>query len=440
MANYGSMRHQHDSEAVRFDAYLELLAERCGHADRREPLRAYVTGLMLPGDRKSIEPMAARIDPRRVRARHQAMHHLVANAPWDDRALLATIRDYALTGLERHGSIAAWIVDDTGFPKKGKHSVGVARQYCGLLGKQDNCQVAVTVSLANRAMSIPAAYRLYLPEEWVKDAERRKAAGVPPEIVFQPKWRIALNEIRELVMDDVPRAPVVADAGYGDTTAFRDGIAELGLSYAVAVKGGTTVWLKGNTPLPPARWKGTGRPPTLLRRDAEHQPVTIEAAARSLPKSAWKSVRWREGTKGSMRSRFARMRVTPAHRDYWRSETRPEEWLVFEWPMDAAAPTKFWLSNAPPSAPFDELIQLITLRWRIERDYQELKSEFGLDHYEGRGWRGFHHHGVLSIAAYAFLAAERARLSPPQPLAFLKAAPIPKGFRPRGSPVAPGAA
>jgi SRSO17 transposase len=232
----------------------------------------------------------------------------------------------------------------------------------------------------------------------------------------------------------------VADAGYGDTTAFRDGIAELGLSYAVALKSGTTIWLKGTKPLPPAPWKGVGRRPTLLRRDEKHQPITIEAAASELPRRAWKSVRWREGTKGSMRSRFARIRVTPAHRDYWRSETRPEEWLLIEWPSGAAAPTKFWLSNVPAAASFDEHVQLVTLRWRIERDYEELKSEFGLDHYEGRGWRGFHHHGVLSIAAYAFLAAERARLSPPQPLAFLKAAPIPKGFRPRGSPVAPGAA
>lgn len=429
-----------NSEQRRFSAFVELLAERCGHADRHEPLRAYVTGLMLPGDRKSIEPLAARVYAELVPAHHQAMHHFIANAPWDERSLLATIRDYGLAGLERHGPVAAWIVDDTGFPKKGKHSVGVARQYCGVLGKQDNCQVAVTVSLANRAMSIPAAYRLYLPEEWASDKERRKAARVPDEITFQPKWRIALDEIRALVDDDVPRAPIVADAGYGDTTAFRDGIAELGLSYAVAVKGGTTVWPRGTAPLPPARWKGIGKRPTLLRRNAKHQPVTIGVLANELPKTAWKSVRWREGTKGSMRSRFARVRITPAHRDYWRSEARLEEWLLLEWPVGAKAPTKFWLSNAPASAPFEELVQLVTLRWRIERDYEELKSEFGLDHYEGRGWRGFHHHGVLSIAAYTFLIAERARLSPPQPLAFLKAAPIPKDFRPRGSPVAPGKA
>ena len=440
MARYESMARPRDSEQQRFDAFLELLAERCGHADRREPLRAYIKGLMLPGDRKSVEPMAARIDPRHVRARHQAMHHFVANAPWDDRSLLATIREYALPGLERHGPVAAWIVDDTGFPKKGTHSVGVARQYCGLLGKQDNCQVAVSVSLCNRSVSFPAAYRLYLPEDWASDTERREAAGVPDEIKFQPKWQIALDEIRGLVADDVPRAPVVADAGYGEITAFRDGITELGLSYAVAVKGGTTIWPMGTAPLPPARWKGKGRPPTLLRRDADHRPVKIETLASALPKSAWKLMRWRDGTKGPMRSRFARIRVIPAHRDYWRSETRPEEWLVIEWPPGTSEPTKFWLSNAPKAAPFDELVQLIMLRWRIERDFEELKSEFGLDHYEGRGWRGFHHHGVLSIAAYAFLAAERARLSPPQPLAFLEAAPLPRGFRPRGSPAAPGAA
>jgi SRSO17 transposase len=348
--------------------------------------------------------------------------------------------DYALAALERHGPVAAWVVDDTGIPKKGDHSVGVARQYCGALGKQDNCQVAVTVSLANRALSIPATYRLYLPEEWAAATARRKAAGVPSDVAFQTKWQIALGELHHLIEQQVPRAPVLADAGYGDATAFREGIAELGLSYAVMVKGGTTVWPPGSAPLGPRRWSGRGRPPKRLRRDATHRPVSLEALATTLPKTAWKTVDWRTGTKGPMRSRFARVRVIPAHRDHLRVEPRAEEWLLIEWPREAAQPTKYWLSNAPPTAPFEDLVQLVTLRWWIERDYEELKSEFGLDHYEGRGWRGFHHHGVLAIAAYAFLVAERARLSPPQPLAFLQAASLPRGFRPRGAPPAPGAA
>ena len=419
---------------LRFDEYLERLGDALGHADRRDPLRAYLTGLLIPGERKSVEPMAARIDPRHTRARHQSLHHFVAASPWDDEAALAVARDHALDQLERHAPVAAWVVDDTGHPKKGKLSVGVARQYCGVLGKQDNCQVAVSVSLVNATMSVPAAYRLYLPETWAKDKGRRELAGVPRDVVFATKWEIALREIERLLRDDLPRAPVLADAGYGDVTDFRDGIRKLGLSYAVGIKPETTLWAQGKGPLPPAPYKGRGQPPKRLRRDAEHQPVSAERLARELPKNAWKTVRWREGTKGTMSSRFAAVRVRAAHRDYQRTEPRDEEWLVVEWPPGAAAPTKFFLSNVPADVELTDLVRLIKLRWRIERDYEELKSEIGLGHYEGRNWRGFHHHGVLCIAAYCFLAAERARLSPPQPLAFLRAPALPRGFRPRGSP------
>ena len=191
----------------RFDVYVERLGDVLGHADRRAPLRAYTTGLLLPGERKSVEPMAAKIDPRHVRARHQSMHHFVAVAPWDERAVLDVARDWVLPQLERHAPVAAWVVDDTGMPKKGRHSVGVARQYCGPLGKQDNCQVAVTLSLVNAALSLPCAYRLYLPEPWAQDRRRRAAAHVPPAVRFQPKWVIALAEIDRLLGDEVPRAP-----------------------------------------------------------------------------------------------------------------------------------------------------------------------------------------------------------------------------------------
>jgi SRSO17 transposase len=226
----------------------------------------------------------------------------------------------------------------------------------------------------------------------------------------------------------------VADAGYGAATAFRDGLRARLLHYAVGVLPDTTVWAEGQGPLPPKARQQAGRPPTNLRRDAKHQPVSVKALAAALPNRSWKTVRWREGTKGRMESRFACTRVRSAHRDYKRSEPREEEWLVIEWPKGEAEPTKYSLSSLPSSTSMPELVRLIKLRWRVERDYQELKDEIGIDHYEGRGWRGFHHHGVLCIAAYAFLAAERARLSPPQPLAFLKAARVPKGFRPRGAP------
>jgi len=359
----------------------------------------------------------------------------VANAPWDEGAVLRVARDWVLEPMARHGPVAAWIVDDTAYPKKGRHSVGVARQYCGPLGKPDNCQAAVSVSLANDAVSLPVAYRLYLPESWAQDRRRRRAAGVPDPIEFHPKWQLALAQIRTLQAEGVPSAPVVADAGYGDTTEFREALTAAGLAYVVGVKGETTGWRPGQAPLPPKPWRGgRGRPSIRVRRTARHQPVSLKRLAAELPASAWQTVTWREGTRGAMRSRFARLRIRPAHRDEKRSDPRPEEWLVIEWPRGESNPTKYWLSTLPAPAPLAELVRLAKLRWRIERDYQELKDELGLDHFEGRGWRGFHHHGALCIAAYAFLAAERATLSPPEPLAFLRSARLPKGFKPRGAP------
>jgi len=422
------------SPESRFEEYLGRLSGAVGHKDREEPLRAYLVGLCLPGDRKSVEPMAARIDPRHVRARHQSLHHFVSNAPWDDAAVLRVARDCVLDQMERHGAVAAWIVDDTGIPKKGRHSVGVTRQYCGVLGKQDNCQVVVTVTLANEAVSIPGAYRLYLPEVWARDRRRRRTAGVPDEVSFETKWQIALKQIDELRREGVPVAPVVADAGYGATTAFREGLSELGLPYVVGVTKETTVWAPGTEPLPPPRYRGQGRPPTLLRRVRGRRPVAIGLLAHQLPASSWRTITWRQGTRGNMRSRFAFLRTRPAHRDELRHSPRDVEWLVIEWPRGEVEPTKFWLSTMPSDTPPDQLVRLAKIRWRIERDYQELKQEIGVDHFEGRGWRGFHHHGALCIAAYGFLAAERARLSPPEPLSFLRAAPLPRGFKPRGSP------
>ena len=423
--------------ASRLDAYLDRLCAAVGHADRSAPLRAYVTGLLLPGDRKSVEPMAAVVDPRHASARHQSMHHFVARAPWNGEDVIAVARDAALSALERHAPVAGWIIDDTSFPKKGEHSVGVARQYSGILGKTDNCQVAVTLSLANATMSVPCAVRLYLPHSWADDLPRRRTAGVPDDVVFAEKWRIALAQIERSLADGLPRAPILADAGYGDATAFREGITALGLSYAVGVQGQITVWPPGKGPLPPKKkGAGRGRPPTRLRRDASHRPVAIDAFAQSLPPAQWQTVAWREGTKGAMKSRFARARVRIAHRDEQRKEPFPEEWLLMEWPVGAPAPTKFWLASAPENVELEELAGLVKLRWRIERDYEEMKGELGLDHYEGRSWPGFHHHTALCVAAYAFLATERARLSPPQPLAFLRAPPVPKGFRPRGAAAA----
>jgi SRSO17 transposase len=411
-------------QAERLRAYLDGLTAAAGHADRRVPMENYTKGLMLPIERKSIEPMAARLDAGNVRQMHQSLHHVVADAAWSDDALLKQVRRQVLSGMMRKHSLAAWIVDDTGFPKKGTHSVGVARQYCGQLGKQDNCRVAVSVSLATEDASIPAAYQLYLPETWANDKERRKQAGVPQEISFLTKPNIALAQIRSLVSEDVPRGVVLADAAYGDDGEFREGLVSLNLSYVVGIKSTTTLWPPGIALLPPRPKGKMGRPPRLLRRDKQHQPLTAKELALCLSAADLRRVSWREGTNGMMHSRFAALRVRAAHRDYWRKEPHPEQWLLIEWPKTEKEPTKYWLSNLPSSIALRRLVAIAKLRWRIERDYEELKQELGLGHFEGRNWRGFHHHATLSIAAYGFLVLERCLFHPSGDSGQLKASNI----------------
>src|SRR6201995_2385885 len=258
---------------ARLAAYLDAIAGVLGHARRAASARAYCTGLLLPGERKSIEPMAARLDPTHVQAKHQALHHVVAQADWDDAAVLAAVRAQVLPAIERQGPVLYWIVDDTSFPKHGTHSVGVARQYCGQLGKRDNCQVAVSLSVANEAASLPIAYRLYLPEAWASDPARRATAGVPEEVAFATKPAIALEQIGRALADGVPPGVVVTDAGYGNDTDFRDGVTARGLPYVAGILGTTGLWPPGAGPLPVAPRSGRGRPPKRLRRDPEHQPL-----------------------------------------------------------------------------------------------------------------------------------------------------------------------
>jgi SRSO17 transposase len=419
----------------RFAAYLDALVAVLGHASRAAAAQAYCIGLLLPGERKSIEPIAARIAPDRVQATHQSLHHMVAKAAWADAALLRAVREQVLPAIARHGPVRYWIVDDTGFPKQGKHSVGVARQYCGELGKQDNCQVAVSLSVANDQASLPIAYRLYLPDAWAADPKRRAKAGVPEAVGFETKTAIALGQIRQALDEGVPVGVVLGDAGCGDETDFRVGVAALDLQYVLGIRSATTVWPPGQAPLPPAPWSGRGPRPTRLRRSPEHQPVSVKELALSLPPRAWRSVTWREGSQAELASRFAARRLRPAHRDTLRSEPWPEEWLLIEWPEGAAEPSKYWLSNLPPHTALKDLVHTAKARWRIERDYQELKQEIGLGHYEGRGWRGFHHHASLSIAAYGFLVAERCLFPPQQRFTRrrLKTPALPEDFRPRGA-------
>src|SRR3954451_17606799 len=400
---------------VRFQAYISALSEEIGHADRIDPLRRYCTGLLLPGERKSIEPMAARLDPRHVQATHQSLHHFVAKAPWDDAAVLTAVREQVLPALTRHGPITAWILDDTGFPKKGTHSVGVARQYCGQLGKQDNCQVAVSLSLANDGGSLPVAFDLYLPEEWIRSAAPRRGSRKP--------WLFGPSRRSRWSRSDVRWPAARCRAGRCRLwRRFRTALSAVSLSYVLGVQSTLGVWPPGSLPPKP----GKGR--QLQRRDAEPQPVSTKDLAVTLPPGAWQTVNWRAGSRGDLSGRFAALRVRPSHRDYCRAEPHPEEWLLIEWPEGDTEPSQYWLSTLPASTALVDLVHTAKLRWRIERDYQDLKQELGLDHYEGRGWRGFHHHATLCIAAYGFLVSERS-LFPPQEH-FRRSAPaLPPGPR-----------
>ena len=410
----------------RFAEYCQPIVEALGHADRSQPAQWYLRGLMLPGERKSVEPMAARVHPENVRSAHQSMHHLVADADWEDRAALAAVDKQVIPELLKKDEHRWWILDDTGHAKKGTHSVGVARQYSGRLGKTDNCQVAVSLSLANEAGSLPLAYRLYLPKEWAEDRSRCERTGVPKEMTFRTKGQIAREQIEAALAREVPCGIVLADAAYGDEAEFRDWLRERGLDYALAVRVSTGVWWGKHQPArPPAVTRG--RPRTRLARDARHQPINVLDLARALPPKSWRTVTWREGTKGRLSSRFARVRVRAANYNL----DRPEEWLLIEWPPSEPEPVHYWFSTLPQALSFKQLVRHAKGRWMIERDYEELKSELGLSHYEGRNWRGFHHHATLCIAAYGFLML--ARLRGKKNSARFQAPALPEDFRPRGS-------
>jgi SRSO17 transposase len=401
--------------ASRFEAFMAEVASVIGHADRKAPMRDYCAGLLAAEGRKSVEPLAAVTAPAGVSAQHQKLLHLVANAPWSDKRVLAKTREMTAPAIGRHGPIEVWIIDDTAFPKHGPHSVGAHHQYCGQLGKQAVCQVAVTLSIANHHASLPIAYRLYLPQVWATDALRRKKAHVPEEITFKTKPQIALDQIRAACEAGVARGVVLMDASYGSNTALRTGVSALALTYVAAIV------------------------PAVKVRAAPGQGVTeqrmsVKELAFSLPKHVWRTITWREGTADRLRSRFARVQVSIAPTR--RAAGRAQETLLIEWPAGEAEPTKYWLSTLDKNISFRRLVDIAKMRWRIERDYRELKQEIGLGHYEGRGWTGFHHHGTLCIAAYAFLISEREMIPPsgPRPSGGLTKPAIPSSYRPRGAP------
>jgi SRSO17 transposase len=411
--------HQASEESeARFAEYVEGLTSVIGHVDRAEPLKDYCSGLLAAEGRRSVEPLAAATAPAKVSAQHQKLLHFVNNAPWSDEPVLAKVQEMVLPAIERHGPIEAWIIDDTSFPKQGKHSVGVYHQYCGQLGKQANCQVAVTLSIANHHASLPIAYRLYLPEEWAADAARRQKARVPEQVAFKTKPEIALDQIRAACAAGVPKGVVLMDASYGSNSALRNGISALGLSYVVSI-------------VPTIKVQAVKEDGKLAQR------MSAKELGLGLPKHAWRTVGWREGSNERLSSRFARVRVRTA--PIRRARDRGEETLLIEWPEGEDEPTKYWLSTLPKGTSFRRLVDIAKLRWRIERDYQDLKQEIGLGHYEGRGWPGFHHHATLCIAAYGFLVSERETI-PPSGLAQTGRSAkfaLPQGYRPRGAPNPP---
>ncbi len=376
----------------------------------RRSAELYVSGLLLDGDRKSIQPMAARLvdDETQVDAMRQRLQECVVIGKWLDDGvgrLLAKKIDTELPGIE------AFVIDDTGIPKQGKHSVGVQRQYSGTLGRTGNCQVATSLHLAGERGSACIAFRLYLPETWANDPTRRRKAAVPDDIEFETKWQIALAQLDSALTWGVRRHVVLADAGYGDVGEFRDGLTARDLPYVVGVQGSHVVWAPGSSPRQPRVPGRRGRPPTRYI-DQKHPPVSLSDLALRAGRSAYRKVTWREGTRGPQSSHFAFLRVRSAHRHAHGEPPGVEQWLIAEWPLDEDKPTKYWLSTLPSTIPKKQIVRLAKLRWRVERDYQDLKGEIGLDHFEGRTWRGFHHHATLCAVAHAFLALRRA-LSPP---------------------------
>jgi len=390
------------------DVYIGKLTEGMGRPERRTAMGLYLTGLLLDGERKSIEPMAARLVEHEdeIEGMRQRLQQCVAVSTWAETELfrrLARMVDAELPGVE------ALVIDDTGFAKKGEHSVGVARQYSGTLGRIDNCQVATSLHLAGERGSACIGLRLYVPEEWANDRRRRKKAGVPEDVEFRSKWQLALDLVDNALEAGAEKRIVLADAGYGDTGEFRLSLRSRGLDYAVGVHHPTLVWPPGTPFAVPKKTSVKGPAPAKLRA-IEGEPISIGELSKKL---SYRTVTWREGTRGKQSSRFAAVRVRTAHRHTW-AAPGPEEWLLCEWPSSEDAPSKHYLLSLQPSTSVRELVRIAKLRWRVERDYQDLKGEVGLDHFEGRTWLGFHHHAALCAAAHAFLALRRA-LFPPEP-------------------------
>jgi len=387
---------------LKLEAFLADVVLPMGRKDRRHHAEEYIRGLLMDGERKSIEPMANRLPDGDV----QALQQFVNQSPWPSREVRASLA----RKVEREFVPEAyWLIDEVSFPKQGKHSVGVARQYCGALGKTANCQVAVSLDLGTEESSTALNWALYLPKGWVDDPVRRKKAGIPEEITFKTKIVLALDLIDEAKEWGLQGRLVLADSAYGDAYDFRQGLRGRELDYVVQVSGELTAWTQDPHPAEPPMKRG-GKTHRKRLYAKELPPArSLCQIAKDLPSESWKLITWREGTKGPLSSRFARVVVWMAN-GLVQGKTMevPREELLIEWPEGDKGPWKYWLSSlSPHRTSFRGLVRKAKGRFRIEQDYEEMKGELGLDHFEGRSWQGWHHHVTLVTLAYAFLMLER---------------------------------
>lgn len=389
----------------RLDGFLSGLLAGLGRSERRHWAKVYLRGLLLDGERKSIEPMASRLPGADV----QALRQFIGQSPWAVEAIQRGLTEQVVDTLTEP---EVWMIDETSFPKAGSASVGVARQYCGALGKVANCQVAVSLHWSTAQMSCPLLWRLYLPRHWLDDPGQRAAGRIPAAIQYRSKNELALDLVDQALAWEVPHLPVVADSAYGNDFAFREALRQRGLHYAVAVEPSTKVWTTDPNLIPVPASKPCGRPRQYAPLAALPTPQTLAELAGTLPTATWRTVTWRAGSKGPQRSRFAQVKVWAAHG--WKAQKHPErvpEWLLIEWPEGAASPSDYWLADlGRQPVGLRRLVRTARARWRVELDYRELKEELGLDHYEGRHWLGWHHHVTLVSVAFAFLRTEQSRL------------------------------
>jgi SRSO17 transposase len=392
----------------RLVGFVEQVAARLPLRRQRENALVYVRGLVEQGGRKSLQPTLFRLEE--TPARYESLQQFLADSPWDPEQLLRASAERVAAQI----GVLAWIVDDTGIVKDGRHSPGVKRQYSGTLGKIGNCQITLSVHAVGERGTLPLGWRLYLPEEWCDDWERRRKAKIPDAVAFGTKPRLAGDLCEQAAGWEIPRAPILADCAYGDDSAFRSRLAQQGLDYVVAVRAETSVYGPETSFEVPQRSGRSGRPRTVARPD--RKPESVRWLAERLPAAAWQTLPCRTTPAGEqVSSGFAFVRVVATNPVRNRNQRPRWEWLIIEWPPDAQAPSDYWLSNLAEDEPFERLARLARLRWQVELDYRQLKGELGLDHYEGRSYRGFHHHCALVTCAHAFLTEERLRPRAPRP-------------------------